>query len=158
MTSSVTHSLVYGGPEASSSQFIEDLQQCGQGPGLGLTTKWTILAVLIGQLWETLPWRAEEPTKKGRLFAHESMSQHNNHLSITFNNCCAALIISPLQVSVMSGQNTFDHGHSFTVDFFSKLFGKIEFSTQEVANWPEPLLLTNTCKHRVRNKIYIYFI
>lgn len=46
------------------SQFIEDLQQCGKGPGLGLTTKRTILAVLIGQLWETLPWRAEEPTKK----------------------------------------------------------------------------------------------
>lgn len=58
----------------------------------------------------------------------------------------------------MSGQNTFDQGHSFTVDFFSKLFGKIEFSTQEVSNWPEPLLLTHTCEHRVRNKIYIYFI
>lgn len=73
--SPVTHSLVDGGPEVMcGSQFIEDLQQCGQGPGLGLTTKWTILAVLIGQLWETLPWRAEEPTKKkGRLFANKSI-------------------------------------------------------------------------------------
>lgn len=51
-------------PAMCGSQFIEDLQQCGKGPGLGLTTKLTILAILIGQLWETLPWRAEEPTKK----------------------------------------------------------------------------------------------
>lgn len=81
-------------PAMCGSQFIEDLQQCGQGPGLGFTAKGTILAVLIGQLGETLPWRAEEPTKKkGGLFAHESTSRHNNHVSITFNNCCAALKI-----------------------------------------------------------------
>lgn len=60
-------------PAMCCSQFIEDLQQCGQGPGLGLTAKRTILAVLIGQLWETLPWRSEEAQKKkGRVFVHES--------------------------------------------------------------------------------------
>lgn len=67
-------------PAMCGSQFIEDLQQCGQGPGLGLTTKWTILAVLIGQLWETLPWRAEESTQKKAGYLH--MNPHHNVIII----------------------------------------------------------------------------
>lgn len=43
----------------SRSEIIEDLQHCGQGPGLGLAAEGAVLAVLIGQLWETLPWRPE---------------------------------------------------------------------------------------------------
>lgn len=43
-----------------SSQLVEELQQRGQGPGLGLAAEGAKLAVLIGQLWETLPWRSEE--------------------------------------------------------------------------------------------------
>lgn len=39
---------------------MEQLQQCGQGPGLGLTAEGAELAVLIGQLWETSPWRPGE--------------------------------------------------------------------------------------------------
>lgn len=38
-------------------EVIEDLQHCGQRPGLGFTAEGAVLAVLIGQLWETLPWR-----------------------------------------------------------------------------------------------------
>lgn len=43
-----------------SSEFVEELQQGGQGPGLGLTAEGAMLAVLVGQLREALPWRSEE--------------------------------------------------------------------------------------------------
>ena len=56
----------------------------------------------------------------------------------------------PLQVGVMSGQNIFHQGDSCVVGFFSKLLGKVEFSTQEVSNWPQPLLLMHT-KYAHRN-------
>ena len=50
----------------------------------------------------------------------------------------------PFQVGVMSGQNIFHQGDSCVVGFSSQLLGKVEFSTQEVSNWPQPLLLTHT--------------
>lgn len=49
--------MVEGGATLGVSQLVEDLQERGQGPGLGLTAEGTILAVLIGQLWKTLPRR-----------------------------------------------------------------------------------------------------
>lgn len=39
------------------SQVMEDLQNGGQGPGLGLTAEGAVLAILIGQLRQTLPGR-----------------------------------------------------------------------------------------------------
>lgn len=59
----------------SRSEIIEDLQHCGQGPGLGLAAEGAVLAVLIGQLWETLPWRPErEQSAVTRQLSHASIS------------------------------------------------------------------------------------
>lgn len=47
----------------------------------------------------------------------------------------------------MSGQNIFHQGHCIIVGFPSQLLGKVEFGSQEVADWPKPLLEnTNTRK------------
>lgn len=41
-------------------EVVKDLQHSGQRPGLGLTAERAELAIFIGQLRKTLPWRPEE--------------------------------------------------------------------------------------------------
>lgn len=43
-----------------SSQVMENLQNGGNGPGLGFTTERTVLPILIGQFWQTLPRRSDK--------------------------------------------------------------------------------------------------
>lgn len=115
---------------------MEQLQQRGQGPGLGLTAEGAELAVLIGQLWETSPWRpgGDRGRVHERLLLLQGQQASQRH--------------SPLQVDEMSGQDTFDQGHRLAVAFSTQLPGKVELSTKEVAHWPEPFLLTHTHTHR----------
>ena len=54
-------------------EVIEDLQHSSQRAGLGLTAEWAILAVLIGQLWQTLPWRPEEMEKMHLISVYNSL-------------------------------------------------------------------------------------
>lgn len=55
-------------------EVIEDLQHSGQRPGLGLTAERAVLAILIGQLRQTLPWRPEEAQGGSELNIHQSVS------------------------------------------------------------------------------------
>lgn len=43
----------------------------------------------------------------------------------------------------MSRQDVLHQGDGFTGGFFPQLLGKVEFGSQEVAHWPQPLLQTH---------------
>lgn len=92
---------------------------------------WSALADPSTETWESIRWvRADNmPTMRNK--AQEVDEQ---------------LTGLPLQVGVMSWQNIFHQSDCLAVGFLSQLLGKVEFSTQEVAYWPQPLLLTRTHK------------
>lgn len=53
-------------------EVIEDLQHSGQRPRLGLTAERAVLAILIGQLRQTPPWRPEKAKDGSELTIHHT--------------------------------------------------------------------------------------
>lgn len=53
------------------------------------------------------------------------------------------MAVVPLQVGVMSRQDVLDQGDGCVVGVVSQLLGKVELGSQEVADWPQPLLQTH---------------